>query len=283
MRLILDGGLGDQFAATAVVREFRRQFPDEMIRIEGVVHNPVWDNNPHLRNGKTENGFTVQLGLHTNEDVGSIPHAFAIQIAHVVKRDFQIQNDTPEIFLKQEERSEGAAILRDAGGLRPKAKILTFDTNAMWTSRRWPEKHFQEAIHGLRKLGWFVVQIGNTAADAYGNPPYRLDQVDLDLVNKTTIRQAASVIFHSDVFLGNDSGGFHMAAAVRCPQVALFGVKKWFSRAYWNTVPVFPYVRCLPECFDLCARTGSFGTHCLANVPPWRVVEAVEWAYLRFR
>lgn len=294
MKFLVDGGLGDQMAATAVVREFHRTFPDEMIRVEGPLHMPIWDHNPHLRHGKTENGITAILGLHQYEGLGSIAHAFARQIAGFLKLDFQIVNDTPELFLTTAERAEAALRMleiadpcrscRDLPTMRARhrTKVALVDTNAMWPSRRYPQEPFEAAVAMMRARGWLVVQIGAVNPDSYGNVPFKI-QADVDYRKKTTVREAAALMHHADVFVGNDSGGFHMAAGVGCPQVASFGVKKWYARAYWNTVPVFPYVPCLPACFDLCDRKGGApGHHCLSTIPAWRVAEAVEWAYQRF-
>lgn len=291
MRFKIDGGLGDQMAATAVVREYHRVFPDEMILIEGPLHLPIWDHNPHIRHGKMMNGLTATLGLHQYEGLASIPHAFAKQVALAIERDFQIVNDTPELFLTPEEREEGAvrllevadpcracpdlATVRKAHGLR----IVLYDTNAMWPSRRYPGELFVQAIALLRARGWRTLRIGARNPDSFGNLPEEAPG-DVDVSDRTTVRGAAALMLHADLFLGNDSGGFHMAAGVGCPQVALFGVKKWYARAYWNTVSVFPYMPCLPACFDLCDR-GRTG-HCLATIPPWRVAEAAEWAVQRY-
>lgn len=282
MKFLLDGGLGDNVAATAVVREFRRVFPDEMVRLEGVYHKPVWENNPNLRWGKTENGLTATLGLHMYENLGSIPHAFAKQTSLALGRDFQIVNDTPEIWLTREEREAAGARLLKAVPDRRKVKVALVDSNAMWPSRRYPGVHFAEVVQLLRQRGWITIQIGSSGLDSYGNAPEPVG-CDIDWRDQTGVRASSALMYQADVFVGNDSGGFHMAAAVGCPTAVAFGVKKWYSRGYWNTVPVFSYDPCLPACFDLCDRTGGHrGIHCLATIPAWRYAEAVEWAYTRF-
>lgn len=290
MKFHLDGGLGDQLAVTAVVREFKRAFPDEMIRLEGVHHKAVWEHNPHLRNGNRENGKTALLGLHLHEHLGSIPHAFAKQISMALGIDFQIVNDTPELFLTVEERR--AARQRLGVGLNlseaqiigalPYPSIALIDSNAMWPTRRYPADHWREVLRLLHDQGWTTIQIGSTGPDSYGNRPEKVGAL-FDWTDTTSVREVAALMYHADIFLGNDSGGFHVAAGVGCPQVVPFGIKKWYARSYWNTTPVFPYVDCLPSCFDLCDRTGGHrGQHCLTTVPAWRVAEAVYWAMQRY-
>jgi hypothetical protein len=294
MRFVLSGGLGDQMAATAIVREYHRVFPDDMIRVDGAVYPTIWENNPHIRYGSLENGLTVTFDLGKLAEIGSIPHSFAEQLAAAMNRDFQIVNDTPEIFLTPAEREEGERRLLKVSdpclGCRSlldarakhKMRIALMDPHAMFPSRRYPGVLMAELAAILKTRGWLVVQIGSTSPDSYGSKPEDLS-TGANLADQATFRESMSMMYHADLFIGNDSGGFHMAAGVGCPQVAIFGVKKWYLRAYWNTTPVFPYVKCMVTCHDLCARVGgSTGNHCLSTVQPWRIAEAVEWAHQRY-
>jgi ADP-heptose:LPS heptosyltransferase len=283
MRFLFDGGLGDQLAGTALVREFKRQFPTEMIRVEGIHYKPVWERNPHIRSGSKENGITATLGLHAHETLGSIAHSFAKQTAGFLGLDFQITNDTPEIHLSVSERDRGRAILETLMGRRlgrTGQRVALLDPNAMWPSRRWPEAHWHELLRLLHDAGWYTVSIGSSSNDMYGNPTFRMATA-ATLVDRTSVRESAAVMAASDLFVGNDSGGFHLAAAAGCPQVAIFGVKKWYARGYWNTTAAFPYQDCLPTCIDICEGPVYAGAHCLATVLPWRVAEAAEWSWQR--
>lgn len=290
MKLWLDGGLGDSIAATAVVREYKRAYPEEMIRVEGVVHKDVWEHNPHLRHGNRDNGKTVFVELHKNEMLGAIPHSFARQISLATGVDFQITNDTPEIFLTPEERRAAHYRLAEGLGLSeaqiigalPFPKIAIVDSHAMWPTRQYPVAAWKVVLGMLHEQGWVTIQVGSVGPDSYGNMPEPMGARH-DWLGKTTVREAAALMHRADLFLGNDSGGFHLAAAVGCPQVVPFGIKRWYSRAYWNTTPVFPYGECLPACFDLCERTGGHrGERCLTTIPPWRVAEAAYWAVQRY-
>src|SRR5882672_9485974 len=91
VRFVFDGGLGDQLAGTAVVREYKRQFPADMVRVEGIHYKSIWDNNPHVRNGSKENGITAILALHRFEAFASIAHSYCRQTAGFLGMDFQIQ------------------------------------------------------------------------------------------------------------------------------------------------------------------------------------------------
>ena len=44
----------------------------------------------------------------------------------------------------------------------------------------------------------------------------------IDLTNKTTYRQTAVVLGLCDIYIGNDTGALHVAAAMKCPSLAVF-------------------------------------------------------------
>ncbi|MBQ7198480.1 MAG: glycosyltransferase family 9 protein, partial [Selenomonadaceae bacterium] len=44
----------------------------------------------------------------------------------------------------------------------------------------------------------------------------------IDLTNKTTYRQTAVILGFCDMYIGNDTGALHVAAAVKCPCLAVF-------------------------------------------------------------
>jgi ADP-heptose:LPS heptosyltransferase len=51
----------------------------------------------------------------------------------------------------------------------------------------------------------------------------RLPAPCLDLTGQTDLPDLAALLHCSDLMLANDSGGVHLAVAVGCPAVALFG------------------------------------------------------------
>lgn len=262
--------LGDELAVTAIVRELRRQRPQEMIRPE-VHRTEIFDNNPHINIGINDVGRHF-LEVHVNEDIGNIPQSFARQIGMD-----PLVDDTPEIFLRQEERLRAMNKLK--GLDRP---IVAIDTRAQWESRTWPHEKFQTLVDMMEDVSF--VEVGSVPPESRRI----LKNTKACFVNACTIRESAALLYWCDLFVGNDSGGFHLAAAVETPQVVLFGPKKWYSRGYWNTTPVYSFERCNPNCESLCARRreGREGTEdnwCLGKVKPERVKEAIYLAMRRFQ
>lgn len=82
-----------------------------------------------------------------------------------------------------------------------------------WHGKNWPIERWQELI---RLIGGPVVLIGSAGRDLHG--------ITLDLRGRTTPLQMAAVLSQCRRFVGLDSFPIHVAQAVGCPVVGLFGV-----------------------------------------------------------
>ena len=91
------------------------------------------------------------------------------------------------------------------------------------------------------------------------------------------IRRFAALVGACDVFVGNDAGPLHVAAAVGTPSVGVFGPSSpaiWFSYA-----TAVGHVAVRPDVPSCCGR--DFCTHaipCLSTVAATTVAEAVARA-----
>lgn len=260
--------LGDEVNVTAILRELRRQRPNEMLRPE-LHRRELLDGNPHIHIGITDVG-RYELDTHVNEDVGNIAQSFAKQLGMD-----PLVDDTPEVFLTADEKDR--AMERLNGIPRP---IVAIDTRSMWDSRKWAIENFQRVVDDLETISF--VETGSEGGDAR-----LLKKTAACFVNKCTIRESAAIMSKCNLFLGNDSGGFHLAAAVGTPQVVLFGPKKWYARSYWNTTPVYSFERCAPNCEALCGRRregpeGKTDNWCLGKIKANHVKESIFLALKRF-
>ena len=131
-------------------------------------------------------------------------------------------------------------------------------------AKRWP--YFGELA---RRIGMPVVILGsaNDRAAAAGIP-------GKDLAGRTTLDEAIVLIAGAAVVVSNDSGLMHVAAALRRPQVALFG-----SSSPEHTPPasdkarvVWLHVECSP-CFARECPLGHF--RCMKEMTVERVLAEV--------
>ena len=114
----------------------------------------------------------------------------------------------------------------------------------------------------------------------------------LNLVGKTTLRETAAVIAQMDMYIGNDTGVMHMAAAEHIPVIAIYRQSKdkysGDAKGYCSEVDMFaPYqttaIILRPEhALDDCKNAIVYGgckeltAHCIKQIKPDEIVEAFK-------
>lgn len=84
-----------------------------------------------------------------------------------------------------------------------------------WERKRWP--HFEQFADALAALGETVVFVGHAAESR----PY-MDR-HVNLCGKTDVPALAAVLAHAALYVGNDNGPGHLAAAYGVDTLTLFG------------------------------------------------------------
>lgn len=107
--------------------------------------------------------------------------------------------------------------------LEPKSPILAVGIGSAAPARRWPAARFAEVCAWLAHiLGGQVVLIGSAkemplAEEVMTRCPGRV----LNAVGRTTLRQAAALPGGCDLYVGNNTGTMHLAAAVGRPVIEI--------------------------------------------------------------
>jgi lipopolysaccharide heptosyltransferase II len=125
--------------------------------------------------------------------------------------------------------------------LERRKAVVVLAPGAGWPGKQWPADRFAALATQLTaRAGVGVVVVGSRTERALG------DEVAagcatgaVNLAGHTTVRQLASVLRRARVFVGNDSGPLHLAAALGVPTVALFGptrASKWAPRTASSVV-----------------------------------------------
>ncbi|WP_422923900.1 glycosyltransferase family 9 protein [Singulisphaera sp. PoT] len=102
---------------------------------------------------------------------------------------------------------------------------LVLNLGARWLTKRWPPEHFAAiGRKAVDELGAGLIVVGapedrpliETLRAGLGPRPF------LDLCGRTTLPQLAAVAAESDVFLSNDTGPLHLAAAAGAKVVGIY-------------------------------------------------------------
>jgi ADP-heptose:LPS heptosyltransferase len=132
---------------------------------------------------------------------------------------------------------------RTLAGL-PGRRWLALGPGARWEPKRWPPGSFRELVQRRQEDFDAVVLLGSQAdAHSCRTLAAGLSLPCLDLAGRTGLLEAAAILSRMSLFIGNDSGLGHLAAAVGTPTLTLFGpgepqrYRPWNPRGRWLQSP----------------------------------------------
>jgi ADP-heptose:LPS heptosyltransferase len=144
----------------------------------------------------------------------------------------------------------------------------------VFETKRWSTEGFRTLGAALNAQGWKVVVTAGPGEGTFASEAAR----DLDpslLLLGLTIPQLAELIRGADLFVGNDSGPMHLAAAVGTPVVAVWGsssAERWHPWRVPHRV-VQNRLECNPCSGYRCHVAET--PQCIESVTPAQVAEAV--------
>ena len=114
-----------------------------------------------------------------------------------------------------------AARLAEAG-ISPGARLAGVHPGAAWATKRWLPERFAELCRRLKAEGLTPVLVGGPGDAALGGEIAGASGA-VNLVGKTDLEELKSLMGRLSLFVTNDSGPMHLAAAAGVPVVAIFG------------------------------------------------------------
>jgi heptosyltransferase-2 len=183
----------------------------------------------------------------------------------------------PVVFVNPRE-DEAISRLLAVHGVAGDAFILGLSPGATYgRAKRWPAERFAAvANRAVGRWGSKVVLIGSEAEkDICKSLGRNLTQPFVDLCGMTTLGQAMALIKRCSLFLCNDSGLMHVAAALKVPTLAVFG-----SNDAAATGPRGKHARVVREaiecspCLEPECKYGHF--RCMLNLDPEKVWNELE-------
>lgn len=131
----------------------------------------------------------------------------------------------PILYLTQDEKDSALTLLKEHGGNSSSLFIGVNPLAAYGPAKCWPQERYRSLIARLSKNpGCKVLVFGDKSGMPILNEICKgLSSNVVNLGGKTTLRQLISLISLCDLFLTNDSGPMHIAAALKTPLIALFG------------------------------------------------------------
>jgi lipopolysaccharide heptosyltransferase II len=186
--------------------------------------------------------------------------------------------DEPHITLRVPDsaRQRAAQILLEAGARPHSIRTAVAGGASYGSAKCWPPDRFAKALNNLL-----------THADAevilFGTPnelpvsaaiASEMQRAPINLTGKTSIADLPALLSQCHLFLGNDSGAMHVAAAVGLPVVAIFG-----PTDPEGTAPVTPRLTIIqqkPYCSPCFLRRCPTDHRCMTAVSPAMVESALH-------
>jgi len=162
-----------------------------------------------------------------------------------------------------------------AAGLTDR-KIALIHPAAAFPTKQWATENFARVVEFLAERGYTSVAIAapheNAILDNLSSEA-SVGIVTFDL----SLPEVTALAARSQLFVGNDSGIAHMAAAVGTPSVVIFGSSNVAHWRPWNRAAaevVFEEMPCQPCHGYFCEKFAQ--PECILRVPVTRVTAAIE-------
>jgi heptosyltransferase-2 len=182
--------------------------------------------------------------------------------------------EAPRLFVTSEEEDHIDRRLA-ALSLERNDDLLGLNPGSTYgTAKRWlPERYARTADRLARDFGLRVVILGAPGEEALGRAVAdAMESRPLVLSGQTSIRELMSVIKRCRLFLTNDTGPMHVAAAFGVPVVAVFGPTDWRTTAPFGDR--HRLVRKPVDCSPCLLRECPIDHRCMSGISVEDVYEA---------
>lgn len=218
------------------------------------------------RHNKLRWSFLYHLGLPLKY---SSRHQYEMLARAASKIGAQI-SPYPEVVVNSELDSDVCAKI--AAG---EQGYLVVHPGAPWASRRWPSENFAYVCKALyREQSLDIVVIGGAESSVLAKS-LREDSVKcVHLGESLGFVQLAALLRNCKLYIGNDSGPAHLAAACGAPVVAIYGPEtpSVFGVLGKRVVNIYSEVQCSP-CWQ---KSCIYQQKCLRSVVPQMVLSRIR-------
>jgi lipopolysaccharide heptosyltransferase II len=224
--------------------------------------------------------YTVQV-----KDDGTAKTAIEFHNQFIRAVGIEPTSSRTEIVLTNDERREARIYLQwldhENNPLDMTKPLVCIHPGATWPAKKWLPKLFGELADMLAvKLGAQVIMLAGPNDGEAVSAALKHSFSNIKVLADLPLRQLAAIIAHCSLFIGNDAGPMHIAAAVGTPTIGLFGPGEeniWFPYASGEGhVALRKDVPCHPCHLDFCNREAEGFMECMKLLTVGEVFDAAR-------
>lgn len=251
------------------MRSFLRSFKfDLVIDLQGLFKSAVvaWMTGCKTKIGYNDmregSGF-ISKAVHGANDKGHIVQQYLDVIRYLgskVKEPFFPMPELPE------EKEKMQQLLKETFPKADKEDLAVLVPGAGWVTKEWPVEYFTELAQYLIKQGKYIILAGGkTEIEKCEQIAAALpeDKV-LNLAVKTNLKELAALMGSAGLCIGGDTGPVHIAAAMDCRIIALFGASSGHRAGpYGKKVTI---ISTTEECAPCFKRKCPLNKNCMEKI-----------------
>jgi predicted lipopolysaccharide heptosyltransferase III len=152
-------------------------------------------------------------------------HRISRDMALLAPLGITAKPEPPTVWLTKEEEEQGGRLLQEFGVPPDGRPLIMFHPGARYWFKAWPAERFAQLADRLMSEAGCLVLIGGgareqtVAAEIHEGARCR----PINLTRRVNLRQFAAIVKRCALYIGNDNGSMHLAAAVGTPVLGLFG------------------------------------------------------------
>ncbi|MGH9946879.1 MAG: lipopolysaccharide heptosyltransferase II [Pyrinomonadaceae bacterium] len=205
---------------------------------------------------------------------------YYLNIVGEIERRFfageSISQTTPEVALSvSETRRIDAREFLESNGVDPKKNLIAIGAGSTNSeAKRWGEAKFAEIGRRLfDECDAQIVMLGSESETDISDQVAALGERDfIDLTGATDISMAAAILAEADLFISNDMGLAHLAAAVGTQTIVIFGpTNETVTRPFGDKNVLI--VREPVECSPCMLRKCPIDHRCMTRISTERVFD----------
>jgi heptosyltransferase III len=170
-----------------------------------------------------------------------------------------------------------SARLRAVGLDVPAVPLAVIHPVAAFKTKQWATERFARVAESLAARGLAIVAITAPAEEEVANRLKQHTTAPVVTFADLSLPEVTALLSRTRLFVGNDSGIAHMAAAVGTPSVVIFGSSNTAHWRPWANAPaevVVEEMECQPCHGYFCEKFDQ--PECIERVPVERVVSSID-------